>query len=107
MIRLTVKFIGILCLVMTVITVVLDITKSIANSAIVMTTLGEYWAELNRESLLLLQPAVERYLHPFFWDPVIQNILLSPCWLVFFLLAILLLWLGRSRTQSWHARFGR
>ena len=107
MIRLIIKLIGILCLVMMVITVLLDVTKSIANSMIVITTLGEYWAEINRESLLLLQPAVERSLHPFFWDLIMQNILLSPAWLIFAILGLLLLWLGRSRSQSWHARFGR
>ena len=39
---------------------------------------GEVWADLHRSSLLTLQPAVERYLTPWLWDPVILTILTTP-----------------------------
>lgn len=39
---------------------------------------GEVWAGLHRESLLTLQPAVERYLTPVLWDPVILTVLTTP-----------------------------
>ncbi|MEL7428607.1 MAG: hypothetical protein AAFN43_01285 [Pseudomonadota bacterium] len=107
MLRLITKMIGIVLLVFAVIAAVLDLTRSIANSAMTITALGQDWADFNRESLLLLQPAVERYLHPFFWDPVIQNILLMPSWLVFFVLALIFLWMGRKRRRNWQERFGK
>ena len=106
MLRLLVKLIGIIMLVMAVVTAVLDLTRTIANSELTITPLGQNWAEFNRESLLLFQPAVERYVHPFFWDPIIQNILLMPSWLVFFVLSVIFLWLGRTRRRSWQERFG-
>lgn len=39
---------------------------------------GEVWARIHRESLLQLQPAVERYLTPWLWDPVIFTVLQTP-----------------------------
>ena len=43
--------------------------------------LGQRWLELHRESLLLLQPAVERYLFPGLWSGI-QWVLERPAWLV-------------------------
>jgi hypothetical protein len=41
-------------------------------------TLGQLWYDLNRSSLNLVQAVVQRYIHPFLWDPIIVSILL--CW---------------------------
>ncbi|MEM8842681.1 MAG: hypothetical protein AAGD47_12980 [Pseudomonadota bacterium] len=40
--------------------------------------LGWWWAAIDRDSLLLLQPAVERHLSPALWDPGIQTLLEWP-----------------------------
>jgi hypothetical protein len=40
--------------------------------------LGQLWFDLDRSSLNLVQAVVQRYIHPFLWDPVIVTILL--CW---------------------------
>lgn len=40
--------------------------------------LGEWWSWINLESLLLLQPAVERHISPALWDPGIQTVLEWP-----------------------------
>ncbi len=40
--------------------------------------LGVWWAWLHRESLLLLQPAIERHLTPLIWDPGVQTLLEWP-----------------------------
>ena len=58
-----------------------------------LAALGEWWASIHRDSLLLLQPAVERHLSPALWDPGIQTVLEWPlaielavlgavCWLL-------------------------
>lgn len=39
---------------------------------------GTVWAKVHRESLLALQPAVERYLSPAIWEIGIQPLLLTP-----------------------------
>ena len=46
-----------------------------------MAPLGQRWFQLHKDSLLLLQPAVERYLFPGLWS-AIQWLLERPAWLV-------------------------
>jgi hypothetical protein len=46
------------------------------------TAVGALWASLHRDSLLLLQPAVERHLSPALWDHAIQPLLESPAAIV-------------------------
>ncbi|MEM9147114.1 MAG: hypothetical protein AAGC57_13035 [Pseudomonadota bacterium] len=43
-----------------------------------LSALGEWWAWLHRDSLLLLQPAIERHIAPFLWDPVMLSLLEWP-----------------------------
>ncbi len=43
-----------------------------------LAALGEWWAWADRDSLLLLQPAVERHITPAIWDPGIQTLLEWP-----------------------------
>ena len=107
MFRLLARLIGLISLVFAVITVVLDLTRSIANSTLTVTPLGQEWFNLSSGSLNLTQAVISRYVHPFLWDPVMQNILLMPGWLVFFVLAIMFFWLGRKRKRHWQERFGR
>ena len=40
-----------------------------------LTALGEWWAWLDRDSLLVLQPAVERHVSRGLWDNVVQPLL--------------------------------
>jgi hypothetical protein len=44
----------------------------------VLSATGERWAEIHRESLLLLQAGVQRHVHPWFWDAIIQPLLEWP-----------------------------
>jgi hypothetical protein len=39
---------------------------------------GEWWFRLHRDSLQLAQPALERHVAPWLWDPVMLNILVTP-----------------------------
>jgi hypothetical protein len=43
--------------------------------------LGQRWFEVHKDSLLLIQPAIERHISPSFWPPV-QWTLTKPAWLV-------------------------
>jgi len=62
--------------------------------------LGQLWYDLNRSSLNFVQAVVQRYIHPFLWDPVIVSILL--CWAFAVLMVVGLVILavshGRART---------
>jgi hypothetical protein len=39
---------------------------------------GEWWFRLSPGSLQLAQPAIERHVAPFLWDPVILTVLEAP-----------------------------
>jgi hypothetical protein len=56
--------------------------------------LGQLWYDFNRSSLNLVQAVVQRYIHPFLWDPIIVTILL--CWAFAVLMALGLLILALS-----------
>jgi hypothetical protein len=59
--------------------------------------LGQLWYQLNRSSLNLVQAVVQRYIHPFLWDPIIVSLLLSWAFAVLMILGVLLLVLFRRR----------
>ena len=59
--------------------------------------LGQLWYQLNRSSLNLFQAVVQRYIHPFLWDPIIVSLLLSWAFAVLMILGVLLLVLFRRR----------
>lgn len=108
MIRIIIKLIGMVFMVLALITAVLDLTRSIANSAITITPLGLEWRNFSVESLQYFQVGIERHLgFPWLWANVVQEILLAPSWIVFFILAIVFIWLGRSRKRHWQERFGK
>ena len=78
MIKAILRLIGLLVLALALITAVLDIARSIADSTLVITPLGKDWFDLSVDSLNLAQAVVQRYLHPMVWDPFIQSILQLP-----------------------------
>ncbi|MEM6664139.1 MAG: hypothetical protein AAF666_18405 [Pseudomonadota bacterium] len=59
-----------------------------------LASLGELWFWAHKDSLLLLQPAVERHISPDLFDPYIQSLLEWP-------LAIELLVLGAVFLLPW------
>ena len=75
-----------------------------ADGAVRLAALGEWWAWIHRDSLLLLQPAVERHISPALWDPGIQTLLEWPLAVELAVLGglfwLLARWRGRSRRQG-------
>ena len=74
---------------------VVDGTRSVANNALSFTPIGELGYALFKERYLLLQPAIERHVHPLLWDPVVLNLTLAPASLVALGLGGLLIWVGQ------------
>ncbi len=97
------RTIGLLVLALALVLAVLDITRSITASSMILTPLGTSWAAINPQSLESSKQAVETLIHPFLWDPVIMFALKLPSWLVFCFLALVLMWLGQKREDP----FGR
>jgi len=97
MIRFLFRFLGLICLAAAFILVIYDGTKSIAANAIYFTQLGKTWYELSPNSLQLLQPAIERNVAVWLWNPVIQTVLEQPTWLVLGVTGSILILLGRKK----------
>jgi hypothetical protein len=60
---------------------------------------GEIWFAIDPESLQLIQPAIERHLVPWLWDPVLITILLLPASLTFIVLGLVVLLASRLRRR--------
>ncbi len=107
MLKLLSKLLGLVCLALSVILAILDLTSSIADSKIVLTALGQQWAAVNTTSLQYLQVGIERKLGlPWLWNGIFIPLLQMPGWLVFGILALVFLWLGRSPDRRLRKRLG-
>ena len=86
-------------LLVAVIALVIDVTRTLAADSLVMTRLGEHWFQLHAASLNASQAGIQRYVHPALWDPAILAVLQTPTWLIFALLGLVLFWIGRRRAR--------
>ena len=93
------RVLGIWSLLVAMVALTIDATTSLASGdqQWIMTPLGEHWFTLHAPSLNTSQAAIERYVHPFLWDPLILSLLQLPTWIVFGVLGLLLYWCGRRR----------
>lgn len=95
------RLIGMFLLAIAVVLAVLDITRSITASAIIMTPLAQAWADTSPTTLLSVRQFIETTLHPLLWDPAALFILKLPSWLVFWFVAMVLLWMGQRRENPY------
>ena len=95
------KIVGLFVLALAVVLAVLDITRSITASDVILTPLASSWATVSAESLLSTRELVQAWTHPYLWDPVMTFVLQLPSWLVFWLLAMILLKLGQRRENPY------
>ena len=86
--RFLLRAISLLALVVAVIAAVIDMIKSVAASQLIMTSLGAEWFQLSPDTLNMTQAVIQRNVHPYIWDPVMQWILLQPTWGVFLFLSL-------------------
>lgn len=96
MIRALLRFIAYIVIGGGFVLLVLDGARSIANQELSLTPFGELAYRAFGEKYLLLQPAIERHVHPLLWDPVVLNLTLLPACAVTLAIGFLLLALGRK-----------
>lgn len=94
--RFLVRVLGYLLVAGGFVALLTDGARSIANSLLRFTPLGETLLTFLGERFRLLQPAIERNLHPMLWDPVLVSVLQVPTAAAGLLLGFLLLWLGAA-----------
>jgi hypothetical protein len=93
MIRFAFRLLATISLALAVILAILDATRSVAMSRLVLTPLGESWKTLSPTTLDGVRATVEgRW--PFLWDTVAQWLLSAPGSIVFAALALLLYAVG-------------
>jgi hypothetical protein len=78
---------------------VVDGTRSIANSTLSLTPLGEVAFRTFPQWFPLIEPGVTRHVHPLLWDPVLLTFFLMPASILAFGLGALLLWLGQKPAE--------
>lgn len=66
-----------------------------ASSPFRLRPLGEVWFALHPDSFQLLQPAIERHIHPDAWDRVAEPVIFTPLVAILAGIAIVLFLLSR------------
>ncbi len=102
--RRVVLFVAVLLLAVCVVILLFDAYNAIESSSFMLTDIGTLWNVLHSNSLQLLQPAIERHLHPYLWHPVLTSVLLAPAFLVFAVFGLLLF--GLAMLNSRHPKKG-
>ncbi len=98
MIRFVLRFVGLLSLALGFIFLVHDGTKSIADQALFISSVGSTWSNIHQSSLASLQPAIERLAGTWAWQGVVQPYFLDqPIALVLAIIGAILILLGRKK----------
>jgi hypothetical protein len=82
MFRLLLRFLGLCLLATAFVTLLGDVTRSLAGARLSVTPLGETLMALAPGKLALAQAFVARQVHPFIWDLVMVDLMRLPVWLV-------------------------
>lgn len=96
--RLLLRFLGALLLAAAFVGLIIDGTRSIASNEIVLTPLGAVLFAMSPNLLNGAQSAAQR-LSPLLWDPGAIWLLTRPAFAVAFVLALVLLVLGRPKRR--------
>ena len=99
------RILALFSLAIAVITAVLDVTRSIADSTVVFTSLGIDWYHFAPTSLSRAQEIIQELVHPIIWDPIVQTILLAPSWAVFTALWMIFSLLGNRKKAKWQDNY--
>jgi hypothetical protein len=101
MIRFLFRFAGLWVLAAGFLALVYDGAVSIAAGDLRLSKTGELWRYVHFSSLQQIQPALERHVHPFLWDPVMVTILLAPPFVVLGVIGSILVLIGHKRERRW------
>ncbi|MFZ1816000.1 MAG: hypothetical protein WBO55_14190 [Rhizobiaceae bacterium] len=105
MLRALFRIVSLLCLALALVSGVLDLVRSIADSAMTFTPLHADWSRFSPDTLVTVQRLIVDNLPEFFWNPVFTTLLAAPSWAVFAVLAILFGMGARNRRRRWQESF--
>ena len=93
------RFLGWLLLALALVMLVRDMLAWAQGGPLTFITVGELWNNVSPSTLQVAQPAIQRHIAAWLWEPVIVSILLRPAVLVFGVPGLVLAWLFRARTR--------
>ncbi len=99
MFQVLIRIVAVVALALAVVLVVLDITRSITASGLVMTAASETLETISPGSVASMAETVSTTLHPLVWDPVIAGLLSLPSFLLCFVFSMLLFWSAERRSR--------
>ena len=94
MLRLLVRFIGLLSLAGGFAALIVDGTRSIAAGIVTQMALGQTLKWIAPAKFDLIKPTVQR-LHPLLWDPILVDLLKVPTWAILAICGFMLIYAGR------------
>lgn len=97
--RFIARLLGAVLLLAMLAVLLMDMVASMHQGTLRLASAGEVWAAVNRESLLLAEPGVDRHIWPGLWQAVVVPVLLWPAAAVLGVPAALLLLLLSSRRR--------
>lgn len=98
MIKFLLRFVGLWLVAGALVALVIDATKSIAASSLILTPLGPAFDATFGPAVLASTAAfVEQEVGHWLWNPVISSVLALPTWAVLGVLGFLLTYLGGRR----------
>ena len=74
------RLMGLAFLAIAIIAGISDASTSIAQSQVQLQPLGQLLFGLFPDTFPILQPAIERHVHPALWDPVLLTLMTWPVW---------------------------
>ena len=95
MFRLFLRFLGLCFLATAFVTLLGDVTRSVAGARLSVTPLGETLMAVAPGKLALAQAFIARSAHPFIWDPLLVDLMRLPVWLAVGAIGGLAVRLGR------------
>lgn len=98
--RFLLRFVGYLSVAAGFVALVIDGARSIANAGLRFTPVSEVLIAVVQGRYQLIQPAIERNIHPWLWDPVLLTVLRAPAAGAALVLGFMLLWLGRRPDEA-------
>jgi hypothetical protein len=97
MIRFVLRLLALVILAAAFILLIYDGAKSIADSSIHIYKLDQLWNDIHASSLQALQAVTERRLGARLWPLIARPVLDQPAWLVFGVIGMILMLLGRRK----------
>ena len=102
------RLIGRMFLTLSLILIGHEVLNALESGEYRLIALGELWFRLDRAmgtgSLNISQAIVQRYISPWLWEGIFQNVLTAPGWLVFGILGAALARACRHRGRSSRTR---